>query len=90
MNTALVAVPHPSLKDYSNNPVLKDIDSASKDNNLVYELDMRRIRLSDLLVKSPELGDDARNVIIRIEKQGISTIRVNLDHVKIYAVAQHK
>jgi hypothetical protein len=90
MNTALVAVPHPSLKDYSNNPVLKDIDSASKDNNLVYELDMRGIGLSDLLVKSPELGDDSRNVIIRIEKQGITTIRVNLDNVKIYAVAQHK
>jgi len=88
MNTALVAVPHPFLKDYSNNPILKDIDSVSKDNNLVYELNMTGIALSAMSVKSPELGDDVRNVGIRSTKQGSSTIHVTLDHVKIYAVAQ--
>ncbi|MDX9880489.1 MAG: hypothetical protein RBS73_00390 [Prolixibacteraceae bacterium] len=88
MNTALVAVPHPFLKDYSNNPILKDVESLNKDNNLVYELDVTKMTLPAMLVRSPELGDNARTVDIRTVTRGKSTIHVNLDRVKIYAVAQ--
>lgn len=88
MNTALVAIPHPTIKDIPGIPILKDIDSKIDDNHLTYEVNAKKISLSQLSIMSPELGEETRNAEIREAKHGNSTINVNLDGVKIYAVAQ--
>lgn len=88
MNTALVAVPHPTIKDNSEIPILKDIESVIKDNDLKYEINTNRIEFPELSVMSPELGEKQRPVDIRKTINGYSTIKVNLDGVKSYAVVQ--
>ena len=88
MNTALIAVPHPTLKDVAGNSILKDLESKLTDNNLTYEIDNKRIALSQLSLKSPELGGETREVNIHSAKQGTSILNVNLEGVKIYAVVQ--
>jgi hypothetical protein len=88
MNTALVAVPHPTLKDIPGIAILKDIESKIEDNNLTYEINTKKISLSQLLIMSPELGEEKRDVDMHEVKNGLSTINVNLKGVKVYAVAQ--
>jgi hypothetical protein len=88
MNTAMVAVPHPVIKDIPGVPILKNIESKIEDNNLTYEINTRKISLSKLVMVSPELGDETRNVDIRETKHGFSTVNVNLRGVKVYAVLQ--
>lgn len=88
LNTALIAVPHPTLKDMSGTPVLKGIRSDSKDNQLVYELDTRKVPLSKLLLASPEWGGEQRNVTIDKISDHISRLHINLNGIRIYAVAQ--
>ncbi len=88
MNTALIAVPHPSLKDIPGVPVLKDIESDIENNNLSYSINCKKVPLSRLSVLSPELGQEKRNVEISRIKNGYSTIKLSLDRIKIYAVAQ--
>jgi hypothetical protein len=88
LNTALIAVPHPTIKDMSGTPVLQDIRSDSKDNHLVYELDTRKVSLPELSVISPEWGNEQRKVDIRKISNDIFHISINLDGAKIYAVAQ--
>jgi|WetSurMetagenome_2_1015567.scaffolds.fasta_scaffold00496_19 hypothetical protein len=88
MNTALTAVPHPSIKDISGVPILKDIESDIENNNLSYEINSKKISLSQLSVMSPELGEEKRNAEIQGIKNGYSTIKINLEGVKIYAVFQ--
>lgn len=89
LNTALIAVPHPTLKDSSGTPILKDFHSDCKNNMLEYELDAHRIPLGQLTIRSPELGDKARPVAIREGKNSKSVIRVNLEGVETYATAQN-
>lgn len=88
MNTALVAVPHPSLKDLRGVPILNDLESKIADNNLSYEIDSKKIALSQLSMMSPELGGEKREVNIKEVNHGILTINVNLSGVKTYAVVQ--
>ena len=88
MNTALIPVPHSSVKDAGGVPVLKDIDTKIEDNNLSYQINTNKINLSELSVMSPELGEEHRKVAILKTRRGYSTINVNLEGVKIYAVAQ--
>ena len=88
MNTALVAVPHPILKDISGAPILKDIESVTTDNKLSYEINNKRVALSRLLILSPELDKEKRPAEIRGSGNGFSTININLEGVKIYAAAQ--
>jgi hypothetical protein len=88
MNTALIAVPHPILKDVPGIPILKDIESKIEDNNLTYEINTGKISLSKLSVMSPELGIETREVDIHETKHGYSTVNINLGGVKIYAVVQ--
>jgi hypothetical protein len=88
MNTALVAVPHPDIKDTGGIPVLKDIESSIENNNLVYRININKITAAQLSVISPELGEEKRNVDIRYVKKGFSEISINLDGVKVYATVQ--
>jgi hypothetical protein len=88
MNTALIAVPHPIIKDVPGVPILKDIESGIKDNNLTYEINTKKLFLPQLSMMSPELGEETRNVDIREAKHGKSNLNVNLEGVKIYAVVQ--
>ena len=89
MNTALIAVPHPFLKDIPGVPILKDIESKIEDNNLTYEFNTKRLNLPQFTMMSPELGEETRKVDIQDTKHGLSTIKVNLKGVKIYAVVQN-
>ena len=89
MNTALVAVPHPYIKDIGGIPILKDIESSIENNNLVYRININKITAAQLSVISPELGEEKRNVDIRYVKKGFSEININLDGVKIYATVQN-
>ena len=88
MNTALLAVPDPLIKDISGISLLKDIKSLIKDNDCMYEINTNKIDLPKLSVISPELGELQRPVGISKTKDGFSAIQVNLEGVKIYAVVQ--
>lgn len=88
MNTALSAVPHPEIKDNSGTPIIKDIQSVIKDNVLQYEVNTDRIPVSELFIMSPELGEKQRRVEVRNTNKGYYTIHVDLDGLKVYAVAQ--
>jgi hypothetical protein len=88
LNTALAAVPHPTLKDIPGVPILKDIESRIADNKLVYEINTRNIVFSYPSILSPELGDEKRKVEINNKRNGHSIVNINLDGVRIYAVVQ--
>ena len=88
MNTALIAVPHPTIKDVPGIAILKDIDSGVKNNKLSYEINTKAVPLSQFSVMSPEIGTEKRAVDIRETKKGFSIIDINLEGMKIYAIAQ--
>lgn len=88
MNTALVAVPHPTAKVNTGPHLLKEINSAVTDNNLKYAINTNKIILPALSIASPELGDQQRPVVVDKVKSGYSAISINLDGVKVYAVVQ--
>lgn len=82
MNSALVAVAHPTVKDLSGVPVLVDINSSVSDNRLAFTTTQGVFDLNGLSILSPELDGKTRTVeLLR------STIHVNLEGVKLYAVA---
>jgi hypothetical protein len=87
MNTGLRAIPD-EIKDLSGIPLMKDIESLVKDNDCTYEIDTRAIKLPELSLMSPELEEEKRTVSIRKTSEDHASIRVNLEGVKIYAVAQ--
>jgi hypothetical protein len=89
MNTAMIAVPHPVIKDNGGIPVIKEIESSIENNNLVYKININRIPLSELSVISPELGAERRNTEIKYLKKGFAEININLDGVKVYATVQN-
>lgn len=88
MNTALVAIPHPTIKDNSGVAILKDIDSAIEDNQLVYELNTSKIHLRHMEAVSPELGNTKREVKV-LKGNGYATVGVDLAGVKVYATLQN-
>jgi glycerol-3-phosphate responsive antiterminator len=65
---------------------MKDIDSLVKDNDCVYEVNTAKLHLGELL--SPELNNIKRPVQIYKTGKTSATIHIDLDQVKIYAVAQ--
>ena len=89
MNTAMVAVPHPVIKDTGGTPVIKDIESAIVNNHLSYKMDTSKIPVSELSVLSPELGEEIRNAQITYRKKGFAEININPDGVKVYATVQN-
>ncbi|MEX2594177.1 MAG: hypothetical protein WD426_15495 [Anditalea sp.] len=88
MNTAIVAVPHSTIKDNAAIPILKEMESRINDNKLEYEINTFGMDLPNLSVLSPELGEKQRPVELSQTKPGYSSIRVNLENVKTYAVVQ--
>jgi hypothetical protein len=88
LNSAMVPVPHPTIRDNGGTPILKDIDSSIRNNIITYEINSKVIPLSSLSIFSPELDDRAENVEITSSANGYSKVKINLDGVKVYAVAQ--
>jgi hypothetical protein len=89
LSRGLIAIPHPSIKDMGGVAVLKDIDSEIKDNKLSYEIDSSGVAISSLAVLSPETGNNSINAEIRHIKNDRLVLNVNLEGIKIYAVAQN-
>jgi len=87
MNTGLVALPD-DIKDLSGIPMMKDIDSLVTDNACIYEVNTTHLNLNELTLQSPELNNIKRPVRIDRSKKASVTLHVDLDQVKIYAVAQ--
>jgi hypothetical protein len=87
MNSALIPIPHPTLKDLSDIPVLIGLDTAIKDNDLLFEIDTSQFSIASLSLMSPELNEVKKSV--KIERKG-NTVRlhINLDGIKVYAVMQ--
>jgi len=88
MSTAMEPVPHATIRDMSNTPILLDINSNIKNNALVFEVDTRKIPLSSLNILSPELKDRKIPVEIIRKSKNSATLKVDLTGVKVYAVAQ--
>ncbi|GEP96884.1 hypothetical protein [Chitinophaga cymbidii] len=88
MNTAMKPVPHPDIRDMGNVPILKQITSAIQDNRLQIEIDTAKIPLSSLHLLSPETGGRQTPVEIRRKNNGMAVLQLNLENMKIYAVAQ--
>lgn len=88
MNTMLIGIPHPQIKDNSGIHILTDIGSKVKNNDLSFEINTVEIELSGLKLLSPELGEEHRSLSIQKGKNGYSILPVNLENIKVYAVAQ--
>lgn len=86
MNTALVAIPHPTAKNINGTPILKDIDSKISDNKLVYEIRTKDFSLPELSLMSPEIGKESRKIEINSVKNGVYKLSADLSGIKIYAV----
>jgi hypothetical protein len=85
LNRGLIAVAHPTLKESSGTPVLQDFHSEDRDNKLAFEYDSNRIKFNSLSVRSPELGEARRPVIV---SSGSNVLQVDLQGIGTYAVAQ--
>ncbi len=57
-----------------------------KDNDLAYEIDTAKFDMGELSVMSPELEATKRSVTISKINKTQSTIQVNLEGIKVYAV----
>ena len=88
LNSAMVPVPHATIRDNGGTPILKDIDSSIRDNLITYEINNKILSLSSLSLFSPELVDKQVKVEISASSRGYSKVKVNLNGVKVYAVAQ--
>jgi hypothetical protein len=88
LNSSMIPVPHPTIKDNGGTPILKDIDSAILDNNITFEVDTNRVPISSLSLLSPETGSQTRKMEIDSSGKGFSTIKADLTGIKVYAVGQ--
>jgi hypothetical protein len=87
MSAGLFSIPD-DINDLSGIPLMKDIDSKTTDNDLSYAIDMRQVPMNALVLMSPELGENHRPVKMESGQDGRTILRIDLDTVKIYAVAQ--
>ena len=69
-------------------PVLKQVKGDAGWAAHKFEINTNRLALPKLSIMSPEFGEEQRPVDIQNTKNGYSTIQVNLDGVKAYAVVQ--
>jgi hypothetical protein len=87
MNTALIPIPHPTIKDNGGVAILHDIDSTIEDNKLSYQIRMKLPDAVSLEVMSPETGDKKQTATLKKEK-GYYSLDIDLSLMKIYAIAQ--
>ncbi len=87
MNTGLAATAD-DLNDLWGTPLMKDIVTLVKDNQLEYEVDTTRVQFNNLQLLSPELKSEKRSIAVTAGKPGHAVLKVNLDGVAIYGVAQ--
>lgn len=87
MNAGLLAIPD-EIKDLSGIPLIKDIDSPITDNVLGYTVNTEKMNVSALSVMSPELEAAQIPAVIVKTGRNQSSLQVNLDGIKIYAVAR--
>lgn len=80
MNAGLEAVPD-DIKDLSGIPLMKDLTSLVKDNQLEFVVDVSRLKLPDMVLMSPELGGEKRSVSVRSGRMAVT-----LEGVEIYGV----
>ena len=88
MNTALIAIPHPTVKTASGVAVLEDIDSKISNSSLVYKINTRKVNFPALSASSPELQEQERKIVVNKSGDDYATFKVDLDGVKVYAVLQ--
>jgi hypothetical protein len=88
MNTAMQAIPHPTIKDFGGNPILLDIDSSVADGKLSYRLKLDFPENTQFVMMSPETGDQKQPVTITKGKKGYSVMQVDMSEMKIYGVIQ--
>jgi len=87
LNTALVAIPHPTVKDNSGIAIVKDINSEILDNHLSFKINTDKIHFSRVSMMSPEAKDAKTVVFNNLGKEGAS-FNINLEGIKVYAVLQ--
>ncbi|MPM93900.1 hypothetical protein SDC9_141042 [bioreactor metagenome] len=87
MNTNMKAVPHPTVKDIGQSPVLSRIESSIKNNVLKFEIDTKQFDITKLNLYSPELGDQSREIHLS-RARGKTILEVDLTGIRVYAVAQ--
>jgi len=87
MNGGLKAEPD-DVKDISGIPLMKDIVSLVKDHELVYEVDASRVKFSSLVLMSPELEGQKKEISIVAGKSGRDIVRLNMEGIAIYGVGQ--
>ena len=87
MNGGLTAEPD-EVKDISGIPLMKDIVSLVKDHELVYEVDATRVKFSSLVLMSPELEGQKKEMPVVAGKGGRDIVSVNMEGITIYGVGQ--
>ena len=88
MNTALIPVPHPTLKDAHGNSILQFIDSDINDNKLSYAIDTRKVPLGNAVIMSPEWNEKQVHLEVKNDKSKWSTLGIDLSGLKTYAIVQ--
>ena len=88
MNTAMQAIPHPSIKDIGGTPILLDINSAVVDGKLSYRLKLDIPEHAKYEMISPETADHKQVITITKEKKGYAVINVDMSNLTVYGVIQ--
>ncbi len=87
MNSGLKAIPHPTVKDVSQSPVLMRIESVVSNNLLEFQIDGKKFNMADLRLYSPEIGENSREVTFSVNRDKIN-LKVDLSGISVYAIAQ--
>lgn len=90
LNTAMRAIPHPTIKDMGGTPILLDIDSSVTDGNLAYRMKLDIPEGVHYEMMSPETGDRRQSVSVTKEKKGYYLLQADMSKMKVYSVIQIK
>jgi hypothetical protein len=75
------------VKDISQSPVLKEIESEVQNNLLEFQIDARKFSVAGLRLYSPETGDTGREISFSVNRDKI-IMKADLTGIKVYATAQ--
>ena len=87
LNSRLTAIPHPTVKDISQSPVLKSIESGISNNMTEFQIDAKVFNVTGLRLYSPETEDSGREISLSLERDKL-IVRADLTGIKVYAIAQ--